>query len=183
MFALARTFGNPAAPANAQRGQAQVGAGLQQVAQGAPAGRSSLWEPKRPTKGRRTWSNPASPAGSNRGMPSPLNDRQARPAGDFTPQVAQGTGPGWSRTPYYSMGAGEFAPQFGQVLTNPIGAGIVVSSPMAAESGQAAEYVNGVIYFATQNIPTSLNFQGLTDPEALAAILGPIYIEAAYPVG
>lgn len=80
-------------------------------------------------------------------------------------------------TPYYDRGAAAFVPNFGYVLYNPIGAGIPALHRPQASYGPAAQYADGAIWWATQVIPTSVNLQGLTDPEELAAILSPLQIQ------
>lgn len=75
-------------------------------------------------------------------------------------------------TPPYSRGAAAYAPNFGKVLVNPIGAGIDASYRPQASYGYAAQYHNGALWWTSQDIPTSINIQGLTDPEALAEIVG-----------
>jgi len=78
-----------------------------------------------------------------------------------------------------SYGAGGVAPQYGKVLTNPIGAGVVALHRPQASYGSAAQYVNGAIWWTSQAIPTTVNLQGLTRPQDLAAVLGPLYVQAA----
>jgi hypothetical protein len=82
-------------------------------------------------------------------------------------------------TPYFSRGAAAYVQNYGKVLTNPIGAGVVARYRPQASYGGAAQYRNGAIYWTSQAIPTSVNLQGLTRPQDLAAVLGPINVQAA----
>jgi hypothetical protein len=86
------------------------------------------------------------------------------------------------RGPDFSKGTARDVPNFGKVLVNPIGAGVPVMHRTQASYGQAAEYHNGVIWWTPQSIPTSVRLQGLTNPRALEAILGPLYVQAAIRV-
>lgn len=80
-------------------------------------------------------------------------------------------------TPYYDRGAAAYVPNYGKVLFNPIGAGIVAQYRPQASYGKAAQYANGALWWSSQAIPTTVNLQGLTDPRTLAAMLGPIKIQ------
>lgn len=177
MFKLSNTFANPSHGANAQRGFPAPGAGAQTT--GDPSmppgmGYPMSYAPARPTKGRRTWLDAL--AGIQRGFPAPLGGGQARGPGmaDQTP---------WGlplpvETPYYSRGAAAVVNNFGKVLENPIGAGVVVQNRTHASYGVSGQYTNGAIFWSSQTIPTTVNLQGLSDPAALAAVIDPIYIQA-----
>jgi hypothetical protein len=91
--------------------------------------------------------------------------------------------PHYVRGPDFSKGTARDVPNFGKVLTNPIGAGVVALHRPQASYGQAAQYYAGTIWWTPQAIPTSVNLSGLTSPDALAAILGPLYVQAAVRVG
>ena len=81
-------------------------------------------------------------------------------------------------TPYYSRGAAAYVPNFGKVLTNPIGAGVVACYRTLPSYGPAAQYFNGAIWWVTQQVPTSIHMQGLTDPAELEALLGLTNVQA-----
>ena len=81
-------------------------------------------------------------------------------------------------TPYYDRGAAAFVPNFGKVLTNPIGAGVVALHRPQASYGPSAEYENGALWWVSQAVPTSIGLQGLTDPDTLAALLGQTSVQA-----
>jgi hypothetical protein len=86
-------------------------------------------------------------------------------------------------TPYYDRGAEAFVPNSGRVLSNPIGAGIVALDRPQASYGPSAEYHNGQIFWRSQDIPTSVDLQSLSDPEDLADLLGPLNIQAVVRTG
>lgn len=79
------------------------------------------------------------------------------------------------------FGAAFFAPQFGKVLSNPIGAGINVGYRPQPTYGGGAQYFNDAIWWTSQIVPTSISLQGLTDPQELQALLGNVLVEAVYP--
>lgn len=177
VFRLARTFGNPAAGSNPQRGFPAPGAGDQTTGYGTPRSQQFPWEPVRPTQGRRSWFRPSQ--GGQRGFPEPENAAQRRPAGSI-PQGPAPNGlndPVW--TPYYSRGAAAYVQNYGKVLVNPIGAGIVAKYRPQASYGPAAQFINGVAFWTAQGTPTSVPTQGLNSPDELEAILGTINVQAA----
>lgn len=179
MFKVARTYDNPTQGANAQRGFPSPGAGAQTTGDFAPQPPDVDWMPERPTQGRRTFWDIL----SQRGFASPENPLQRRPPGSM-PNVPPVSGlPSWAPTARQSYGAEGIAPQYGKVLTNPIGAGVVAPYRPQASYGGSAAYYNGVIWWTSQAIPTSVNLQGLTDPNVLAAVLGPVNVQAAVRVG
>jgi hypothetical protein len=81
-------------------------------------------------------------------------------------------------TPYYDRGAAATVQNFGKLLFNPIGAGIVAQSRPYASYGGAAQYADGALWWTSQVVPTTINLQGLTDPEALNEILGSTLVQA-----
>lgn len=85
-------------------------------------------------------------------------------------------------TPYYDRGAAAYAPNFGKVLSNPIGAGIYAPYRIQASNGQPAQYFNRALFWTSQVIPTSLHLGGLNDAASLKAILGTLNVEAVVPV-
>lgn len=180
VFKLALTFPKPAQGGNAQRGFPAPGDGSQTVGDFTPPPAAAAWVPQRPTQGRRSFWGASAPSGGQRGFPTPQNVGQRRPAGSM-PNIPPVSGlPTPVETPYFSRGAAAFVQNYGKVLTNPIGAGVVARYRPQASYGKAAQYANGVIFFSNQAIPTSVNLQGLTDPAALQAVLGDINVQAAY---
>lgn len=187
VFTLARTFGQPAKGSNASRGFPAPGAGRQTTGDAIPAPRTSIWQSVRPLKGRATWMDPNNPQDAARGFPAPQGASQARPRNEGVIGASPGVPMPFGafivhEHPYYSRGTAAFAPQFGQVSYNPIGAGVVAMNRVQASYGPAAQYENGEIFWTSQAVPTSVNLQGLTDPNVLAAILGPIGVQAAVRV-
>lgn len=186
MFKLSRTFAKPAAgnSGNVARGFPAPGAGAQTTGDFTPGPMDAVWGSDCPTKGTRTWFDPGgSPDDVQTGFPAPGGRGQMRPAGSMPNNPPSGGLPSWSPVMQQSYGAGRMAPQYGKVLTNPIGAGVVALYRPQASYGLAAQYVAGVDFWTSQAIPTSVNLQGLTDPAVLAAILGPINVKAAVRVG
>lgn len=178
VFALARTFHQPAAGAGPQRGFPSPGSGAQTSGDFTPAPRDGQWSPERPTQGRRTFWGASQPVGGQQGFPAANSTEQRRPAGSM-PNIVQPDGLNHAvYTPYYSRGAAAYVQNYGKVLTNPIGAGVVAKYRPQASYGSSGQYVNGEIFWTSQAIPTTVNLQGLTDPAALAAVLGPIRVQA-----
>jgi len=178
VFQISRTYQDPAQGANLNRGFPAPGAGAQTVGPGQAQPPPVNPSPVRWAKGRRTFFKPAAGSNANRGFPSPLNGAQARPPGtmDNFGYAASGL-PVNTVTPPYSRGAARTVTDFGKVLTNPIGAGIAVNHRIQAQNTRPGQYVNGAIWWTSQAIPTSVNLQGLNDPAALAAVLGPINVQ------
>ncbi len=186
MFKLSRTFHKPASAntGNVARGFPAPGAGAQTTGDFTPGPLDAVWGSEYPTKGARTWQDPGGSVGDvQTGFPAPTAPGQRRPAGSMPNVPAYGGLPSWSPVMQQSYGAGRMAPQYGKVLTNPIGAGVVALYRPQASYGVAAQYVAGVDFWTSQAIPTSVNLQGLTDPAVLAAVLGPINVKAAVRVG
>jgi hypothetical protein len=178
MFRLANTFPNPTGGSGPQRGFPSPGAYDQQV--GTPTRKDAQvpWTSEHPTKGKRTWFLPWKSDGAQRGFPSPEKPAQARPPGSMPNCPPVWGGVYQHYTPYYSRGAAAYVPNFGYVLTNPIGAGIVALHRPQPSYGPAAQYYNGAIWWVTQQVPTSIHMQGLTDPEELLALVGETNVEA-----
>lgn len=183
VFQLARTFKKPAQGANVARGFPAPGAGAQTSGDFTPAPRDTGWASDRPTKGTRSFWDVLRPSGGQQGYPDPLGPGQRRPAGSM-PNVPLVSGlPIPVTTPYFSRGAAATVQNYGKVLTNPIGAGVVAQHRPQASYGPAAQYVNGAIWWTSQGIPTSVNLQGLTDPAVLAAMLGSVNVQAVIRTG
>lgn len=175
VFQLSRTF---TSPGSSQSGMAPIGAGAQQSGPAKPLSMASIWAALRPTKGRRTFTDPTSPENAQRGFPSPYGAGQSRPLGDMPNNPPAWGGVYQHEMPYYDRGAAAFVPNFGKVLYNPIGAGIVALQRPQASYGPAASYEDGSLWWTSQAIPTSIGLQGLTDPDTLAALLSETQIQA-----
>ena len=183
MFMVNRTFADPQ---DSQSGFAEPGAGAQSA--GDPT-----WlcmyvepveqEPDRPTKGLFSWLFPTAPASEQRGFPEPNNALQHRPPGSMPNDAPIFGGVYQHWTPEYSRGAAAYVPNFGKVLTNPIGAGVVAMQRPQSSYGPAAEYVNGALWWTSQAVPTSVGLQGLTSPEVLSALVSQTEIQAMVRVG
>lgn len=179
VFRLAQTFGNPATGSNAQRGFPAPGSGAQTTGGPSQPRESGInYAPVYQTKGRRTWTDPGSPDGEQRGFGAALSWLQRRPKGSMPARQAPYGEALPVETPYYSRGAAAFVQNYGKVLTNPIGAGIVANHRPMASYGGAAQYADGAIWWTSQAVPTTINMQGLTDPATLAEVIDPIYLEA-----
>lgn len=183
VFQLSRTFGKPAHGGNANRGFPAPGAGAQTSGDFTPAPWDVAWQSDQPTQGRRSFFGAARPRGEQRGFPEPFNAGQRRPDGSMPNVPAYSGLPTPVTTPYFSRGAAATVQNYGKVLTNPIGAGVVAQHRPQASYGSAAQYVNGAIWWTSQAIPTTVNLQGLTSPADLAAVLGPVYVQAAIRTG
>lgn len=182
MFRLSLSSSAPTTGANSQRGQPAPGSGSQTT---GPAIRANNtpdipYVPERPTKGLRSWFRPA--ANPQQSMPSPEDASQRRPPGSLTDQEMFG-GVAYTETPYYDRGAAAFVPNFGRVVANVIGAGIFAPDRPLASYGQAATYENGMIFWTSQVIPTSVQLSSLEEAEGLAAIVGQTNVEAMVRVG
>jgi hypothetical protein len=178
VFRLASTFSDPAQGSNAQRGFPAPGTGAQNLggatAQPAPTPNRS----SRPTRGSRTFFKPAQGANAQRGFPAPGTGDQIRPPGSM-PNILLPDGSNHEvYTPYFSRGAAAYVQNYGKVTENPIGAGIPVPYRTQASYGPAAQYDYGALWWTSQVIPTTINLQGLTDPEALNEILGSTLVQA-----
>lgn len=182
MFKVERTYKTPSKGANAQRGFPAPGDGYQTIGEYEPAPAVVPWSPNRPTKGRRSMFA-VKPAGQQRGFPAPGAKAQIRPAGSRpnVPVVYGRNVPVW--TPEMDRGASAYVQNYGKVLTNPIGAGVVAMNRPQASYGKPAEYHDQTIWWVSQSIPTSVNLQGLVSPRALEAVLGGTYVQAAVRVG
>jgi len=175
VFKVSRTFDQPSV---SQTGMPAPGAGAQTTGPASLPSVESVWQARRPTQGLFSWLFPSSPASAQRGYDAPLSPSERRPAGSMpaAPPIWGGVYQHW--TPYYDRGAAAYVPNFGKQLTNPIGAGIVARHMPQPSYGLAAQYANGALWWTSQVVPTSINLQGLTDPQELAAILDGTTIEA-----
>jgi hypothetical protein len=183
VFKVANSWANP--PGGGQQGFPAIGAGAQTTGApfAPPAGDHIEWSPIKTEKGRRTFfglrGTPNRGVDGQQGFPPVEDYPQARPPGSM-PNVPP-IGPPTAimvETPQYSRGAAAFVPNFGKTLTNPIGAGVVACYTPQASYGRSAQYIQGQLWWTSQDIPTSIHLQGLTDPEALAAVLDGITVQA-----
>lgn len=183
VFKLSLSFQDPSQGANVQRGFPAPGTGAQRGGDPSQLPQDAiLARPARSTKGIRSWFKPSAPASEQRGYPDPGNMLQERPPGSM-PNVPPIYGGNIEvETPYYSRGAAAFVQNYGKLLTNPIGAGIVALNRPQASYGPSSEYHNGSIWWTSQAIPTSIGMQGLADPATLAALLGMVNVEAVVRV-
>jgi len=176
LYKLDNTFTDPA---GSQSGFATPGEGAQFTGNwGFPRQEPVPLEPVRPTKGLRSWLFPSSPKSEQQGFAGLEDALQHRPAGSMPNVPPVFGGVDYVYTPPYSRGADAFVPVTGKVLYNPIGAGVVAGQRPQASYGPAAQYANGAIWWTSQVIPTSLNIQGLTDPDVLAEQLGMLNVQA-----
>lgn len=184
MFKLARTWSKPSNEEGSNRGFPAPGDGAQKTGlYPSPAALARGYvpaEPERPTKGFRSFFQPSGHQGTQAGQPAPGGPGQGREG--WGPGVAPDGRPMYVRGPRFSEGTARDVPNYGKVLVNPIGAGIVALHRPQASYGQAAQYYAGTIWWTPQAIPTSINMQGLTSPKALEAVLGPLYVQAAIRV-
>lgn len=113
-----------------------------------------------------------------RGKPMPLEHWQERayrqPA---TPQPQ----PFWLQSRPYDRGAGAYAPQFGRVLANVIGAGVYAPYRLPTIAGPGARYVFGAIWFDVQSVPTSMYFSPNMSQQSVDALLRTSHVAAMYP--
>lgn len=173
VFKLAQTFSDPA---NSQTGFPSPGDGAQTSGAGSPPPGFVPQSATRPTKGFRSWASPVRDA--QRGFPTPNDPNQRRPRGLMYAIAKMFGGVYQHETPYYDRGAAAFVPNFGYVLTNPIGAGVVALHRPQASYGGAAQYANGALWWTSQAIPTSINLQGLTTPNELNDLLDSVQVQA-----
>lgn len=142
--------------------------------------RFKLFQPAAPPVGRPTWGDATSFAAGQRGFPTPLAPAQRRLPGERTPQGVFPDGlPREHVSREFSRGAAAVVQDFGKVLYNPIGSGVYARSRPKAYYGKPAKYEAGAIWWTAQSTPTSVRLTGLQDAQALAAILGPNYVQAA----
>lgn len=115
------------------------------------------------------WFSANNPVTVARGAPTPLEWWQRRPA----PRVSAHPQP----LPYffhsrpYSRGADAYAPQFGRLFINPIGAGVCSTARMPTISGPGARYQAGFIFFRVQSIPTSVQLNTTVPIETIDALV------------
>lgn len=132
----------------------------------------------------RRWFRPAScNSQRQRGFPMPLGDDETRAAaGRPFRQVPMQSGPIFVQPQRNDLGAAGVVTVMGQIATNPIGAGICVPNRPQYSYGIAAQYIQGVMFWAQQTIPTTIPMGPLTSPAEMAALLGTVNVQAAVRV-
>ena len=80
----------------------------------------------------------------------------------------------------YSRGAGAHAPKFGQLATNPIGAGVPSPYRLPTIAGPGARYQFGAIWFDVQTIPTSIAPSPTMSMDSVQALLATSSVAAMY---
>jgi hypothetical protein len=113
-----------------------------------------------------------------RGHPGALSAYQRRQIrGPST--IAQGA-PFYLHSRPYDRGAGAFAPKFGTLNINPIGAGIYAPYKLPVSGGPAARYQMAAIWFDVQSIPTSVQASPTMSMESLNALIATSHVAAMY---
>lgn len=176
MFKISTTFDNPANGSNAQRGFPAVGAGAQVMGNAQALPIDSDRAPSRPTKGVLSWLFPW--RDQQRGYPTPGAVEQQRYNGSMPNSPPVFGGVFQKRGPVWDNGASDWVPNFGKVLSNPIGAGIVAKYRPQASYGSAGQYANGAIWWSNRIVPTSTNLTALQSPDEIAALLDTLQIQA-----
>lgn len=128
--------------------------------------------------GKRRWFSPGTVSSQRqRGFPMPLGAGEER----NPPWEQYGAFGGvWFGIPRRNdLGAAGFTPNFGTVFVNPIGAGVVALHRPQASYGLAGQYIEHIIFWAQQTIPTSVKLGALTTPQEMQALLGTINVQAA----
>jgi hypothetical protein len=95
------------------------------------------------------------------------------------PTIPQGQ-PFWMQSRPYSRGAGAFAPKFGHIPINPIGAGIYSPYKLPVIAGPGARYQYAAIWFDVQTIPTSIQMNPTVPIETINALLATSSVAAMY---
>lgn len=88
--------------------------------------------------------------------------------------------PAWLQSQTYSRGAGAFAPKFGHLPTNPIGAGIVAPHKLPVIAGPGARYQYAAIWFDVQTIPTTVQISPTMPIESINALVASSYVGGMY---
>lgn len=96
-----------------------------------------------------------------------------------TPTYPQGA-PFYLQSRPYSRGAGAYAPKFGTLNINPIGAGVYAPYRLPTIAGPGARYVFGAIFFDVQAVPTTLRMSPTMPKESVQALLATSHVGAMY---
>lgn len=111
------------------------------------------------------------------GHPAPLSWWQRRP---FGPRMVAQPMPVFVHSRPYSRGSDAYAPQFGYLAYNPIGAGVASVARMPTISGPSARYQFGAIFFDVQTIPTSFKSGPPLPQGAVEALSQTAHVSGAY---
>lgn len=93
--------------------------------------------------------------------------------------IAQGA-PFYLQSRGYSRGAAAYAPKFGVLATNPIGAGVYAPYRLPTIGGPGARYQFGAIFFNVQAIPTTIRMSPTMPQQSINALLASSYVAAMY---
>ena len=119
-----------------------------------------------------------SPHAAMRGSPVPLSWWQQRSVPRVpTPMQSM---PLWLQSRSYDRGAGAYAPKFGTIPINPIGAGIYAPYKLPVIAGPGARYQFGAIWFDVQAVPTSMPINPGMSSQTLAALLATSHVGPSY---
>lgn len=80
----------------------------------------------------------------------------------------------------FSRGAAAYSPKFGQLATNPIGAGVPAPYRLPTIAGPGARYEFAAIWFDVQTIPTSIAPSPTMSMDSVAALLATSSVSAMY---
>jgi hypothetical protein len=113
-----------------------------------------------------------------RGHPGALSAYQRRQIAG--PQTTAWPGPVYLHSRPFSRGAGAFAPKFGVLNINPIGAGIYAPYKLPVSGGPAARYQMAAIWFDVQTVPTSVQASPTMTIQSLDALIRTSRVAAMY---
>lgn len=120
----------------------------------------------------------AMPVALHQGHPVPLANWQRRMIGG--PATIPQPGPVYLHSRPYSRGAPAYAPKFGTVNINPIGAGIYAPYRLPTIAGPGARYVFGAIWFDVQSIGTSVRLNPTVPIETINALIATSSVGPSY---
>jgi hypothetical protein len=113
-----------------------------------------------------------------RGQPVPLAFWQMRQIRG--PQTSPQAVPFYLQSRPYSRGADAYAPKFGLVNYNPIGAGVYAPYRIPSIAGPGARYQLGAIWFDVQAIPTGIRMNPTVPIETIDALIKTSHVGAMY---
>ena len=177
VFRLSNTWNNPASPQSLQRGGPAPGQGNQTTGQWTGRTPPSPAPELQPV-GTDSYLQ-ITPASAQRGFDDPMSYLQYTTRNEQpVPQPFPVLYPTW----WPDRGAAGVAPDFGQVTSNPVGAGVQVSAPFDVHArGPAGQYFTDTIFWTNQVIPTSTHMQGLATPEEINALVSGLVVYGATP--
>lgn len=113
-----------------------------------------------------------------RGQPPAMAAEQARPriGAETIPRPT----PLWMQSRPYSRGAGAYAPHFGHINYNPIGAGVYAPYKLPVIAGPGARYAASAIWFNVQAVPTSMQMNTTVPIETVNALIATSHVTAGY---